>query len=280
MDALHPLSPSKTIIYSRDEFKQSQMRHDYSELRFFLGDVRDRDRLEQVMAGVDYVIHAAALKQVPTLEYNPTEAIKTNVDGSVNVVQACIRCGVKRAVLVSTDKAVCPVNLYGSTKLAAEKVFMAANSFNATQFACVRYGNVINSRGSVIPVWQGLKALGVREFPVTHFDMTRFWMRLEEAVSLVVYTLLDDMPLIYVPRIPSMKISDVARAVWGECILKHTGIRPGEKMHESLVSEDNEKVVLVERTAESWAYRQFSPKPIHSNTNDWWLTKDDMRKRL
>ncbi len=256
------------------------MRHDYDELRFFLGDVRDRDRLKQCMAGVDLVIHAAALKQVPALEYNPTEAIKTNVDGSMNVVEACMANDVQRCVLVSTDKAVNPVNLYGSTKLAAEKVFIAANSYNKTQFAAVRYGNVIGSRGSVIPYWKSLKEQGNRHFPVTHLSMTRFWLTLDEAVSLVLFALTDDMPLIYVPKVPSMSVVDVARSVWGECVFKQTGIRPGEKMHESLVSEDNEKVVLVEQGVESWCYHQFSPKPYHSNTNDWWLTKDEMRKRL
>ncbi|KKM74066.1 hypothetical protein LCGC14_1404140, partial [marine sediment metagenome] len=184
--------PEKLIIFSRDEYKQKVMaeKFDYYPcLRFFLGDVRDSTRLKEVCRDVDIVIHAAALKQIPTLEYNPTEAIKTNVDGTVNIVEACIYCGVSKAVLISTDKAVNPVNLYGATKLCAEKVFLAANSFNKTKFSVVRYGNVLNSRGSVIEHFLKLKKAGIKEFPITDERMTRFWLTLEEASELVINSL-------------------------------------------------------------------------------------------
>jgi len=180
--------PKKLIIFSRDEYKQHKMndKYDYGCLRYFLGDVRDLARLKSVCGKVDYLIHAAALKQIPAIEYNPTEAIRTNVDGTTNVIEACIACNVKKAVLISTDKAVEPVNLYGATKLCAEKMFLAANSFNKTKFKVVRYGNVINSRGSVIERFLKLKEQGIKEFPITDKRMTRFWITLEDAADLVI----------------------------------------------------------------------------------------------
>ena len=260
--------PEKLIIFSRDEYKQKLMaeKFDYYPcLRFFLGDVRDAKRLKEVCRDVDIVIHAAALKQIPTLEYCPTEAIKTNVNGTVNVVDACIACGVNKAVLISTDKAVNPVNLYGATKLCAEKIFLAANSFNKTKFSVIRYGNVLNSRGSVVEHFLKLKEQGIKEFPITDERMTRFWITLEEASSLVLSALNGqrfdngvsiDIPNVYISSIPSMRIVDVARAIEPECTFKITGIRPGEKLHESL----------------SPAYS--------SDKNGWWLTPEELRRKL
>jgi len=247
--------PKKVIVFSRDEFKQSEMAKDFCQeydggvriqdgrIRYMLGDVRDLSRLRRVFAGVDIVIHAAALKQVPALEYNPTEAILTNVTGATNIVEAAIDCGVEKVIALSTDKAVNPVNLYGATKLCAEKIFTAANAYNKTQFSCVRYGNVIGSRGSVIPLFLKLKEQGVTNFPITDFDMTRFWLTLDQAVQLVLdaYVHMGGGE-IYVPLIPSMKMTDVAEAICPGCTMEQVGIRPGEKMHEILVSEDNANV--------------------------------------
>lgn len=247
-------NPKRVIVYSRDEFKQSEMQKKfsgkkYNNLRFFIGDVRDCERLKSALAGVDIVIHAAALKQVPALEYNPEEAVKTNVDGSMNVIRACVDCNVKKAILVSTDKAVSPVNLYGATKLCAEKLFIAANAYNKTQFSCVRYGNVIGSRGSVIPLFQTIKA-GVVEggtpvFPITSKEMTRFWITIEDAVELVITAINYTKAGIFVPLIKSMSMLDVAKAVDENCEVEVIGVRRGEKIHESLVSEDNEHIYLV-----------------------------------
>jgi len=250
--------PKKLIIFSRDEYKQKVMaeKYDYPCLRFFLGDVRDLKRLNEVCRGIDILIHAAALKQIPKLEYNPTEAIKTNVDGTVNVVEACIACVVEKAVLISTDKAVNPVNLYGATKLCAEKVFLAANSFNKTKFSVVRYGNVINSRGSVIEHFLKLKERGIKEFPITHPDMTRFWITLEDAAAFVLKSLIMSNGEVAIPQIPSMRIVDIAKAIEPSCNFVVTGIRPGEKLHESL--------------SENYT----------SNGNDEWLTPEELRRKI
>jgi len=237
--------PKKLIVFSRDEFKQWEMAKDLPEPRYFLGNVRDAERLNQALAGVDYVIHAAALKQVPALEYNPEEAIKTNVQGSMNVISACIANEVKKCVFISTDKAVNPINLYGATKLCAEKLFIAANAYNRTRFVCVRYGNVIGSRGSVIPLFQKLRATGIKKVPITSPDMTRFWLTLDEAVNLVMLGLEVAGGWILVPRAPAMKITDIARALIPDCEFDIIGVRPGEKIHESLVSNDLEKVSMV-----------------------------------
>jgi UDP-N-acetylglucosamine 4,6-dehydratase len=251
-------TPKKVIIFSRDEFKQHQMQkqYDFGCLRYFLGDVRDLRRLKQVCKGVDVVIHAAALKQIDTLEYNPVEAIKTNVDGTTNVIEACVADEVKKAVLISTDKAVNPVNLYGATKLCAEKIWLAANSFNKTYFSFVRYGNVINSRGSVIETFLKLKAQGIKEFPITDKNMTRFWITLDEAVDLVFQAIEGYNGEMYIPKIPSMKITDVARAIEPDCTFREIGIRKGEKMHESLMDG------------------------YSSDTNEIWMTLEELRGKL
>ncbi len=237
----------KLIVYSRDEFKQSQMNHEDPRMRFFLGDVRDLQRLRRAMCDVDYVIHAAALKQVPALEYNPTEAVKTNVNGAINVVEAAIDCKVDKVISISTDKAVNPVNLYGATKLCAEKIFTAANDYAAhkTKFASVRYGNVIGSRGSVIPFFQKLREQN-KKFPITDYRMTRFLITLGQAVELVLYALENaGGGEIYVPRIPSATILDIAKAVWEDAEFEEKTIRAGEKLYECLISEDEVNISMV-----------------------------------
>ena len=242
---LKKYKPRKVIIYSRDEYKQHMMQRSFvgyeGILRFFLGDIRDRSRLHKAFDGVDFVVHAAALKQVPALEYNPTEAVKTNVIGADNIVDAAIEKGVQKVINLSTDKAVNPINLYGATKLVAEKIFVAANSFagGKVKFSGVRYGNVIGSRGSVIPIFLGLKAAGIKEFPITDPQMTRFWISLDQSVELVIRALLEaEGGEIFIPKIPSMTIKNLAKAIDPECTFSYTGIRPGEKLHESLISED------------------------------------------
>lgn len=237
--------PKKVIIFSRDELKQHEMRQLFPEaahpaLRFFLGDVRDRDRLERAFHGVDIVVHAAALKQVPACEYNPFEAIQTNIMGAKNIIDAAINQGVQRVVALSTDKAVNPVNLYGATKLCAEKLFVQGNTYaggGATRFCCVRYGNVVGSRGSVVPLFIQQRKTG--RITVTDPRMTRFWITLEQGVRLVL-TAGQRMRggEIFVPKIPSMNIMDLAQALAAGCQVETIGIRPGEKLHEVLISED------------------------------------------
>lgn len=270
--------PAKIIVFSRDEFKQSQMKaeFDYDNIRFFIGDVRDRDRLRRAFSHVDYVVHAAALKQVPALEYCPTEAIQTNVGGAVNVIEAALDTGVKKVINLSTDKAVNPVNLYGASKLCAEKLFTAANNYARTKFCSVRYGNVIGSRGSVIPLFLKLKERGVTEFPITDKAMTRFWLTLDEAVDLVLFALGASMGgEIFVPCIPSMALVDVARAIEPNCTIREIGMRPGEKMHEVLISEDNNNIHLVDGDAIKKPDGQY-----RSNTNDYWMTAESLRAKL
>ncbi len=262
--------PKKVIVYSRDEFKQSEMARDFAgrdDLRFFLGDVRDAGRLTRVCRNVDYVIHAAALKQVPALEYNPTEAIRTNVEGTRNVVEACMDAGVEKAVLISTDKAVNPVNLYGATKLVAEKTFLAANAFNRTRFNVVRYGNVIGSRGSFIELLYKLRNDGVTEVPVTDTAMTRFWLSLDEAATLVFVALEYANPVVFVPKIPTMLVTDVARAIIPDCTFKEIGIRPGEKVHETLISaDDNKNCIVVCRSENGTGIFLAHINELHSHT--------------
>jgi UDP-N-acetylglucosamine 4,6-dehydratase (inverting) len=236
--------PRRLIVYSRDEMKQWEMAKKFSgdeRLRFFIGDVRDRERLYRALDGVDYVVHAAATKIVPTAEYNPFECIKTNINGAMNLIDACIDKKVKRVVALSTDKASSPVNLYGATKLASDKLFVASNAYaggHETRFAVVRYGNVMGSRGSVIPFFISLKDKGV--LPITDGRMTRFMISMEQGVELVWHAL-EDMEggEIYVKKIPSMKITDLAHAVAPEARLKFVGIRPGEKLHEQMISEED-----------------------------------------
>ncbi len=243
---LERYKPEKLIIFSRDEFKQYEMSKTFSEakypaIRYFLGDVRDKERLYRAFEGVDYVIHAAALKQVPALEYNPVEAVKTNVNGADNIVEAAIDAGVKKVIALSTDKAVNPANLYGATKLVAEKIFTAANAYGGgrVRFGIVRYGNVVGSRGSVIPLFAEMKKQGVKEYPVTDDRMTRFWITLEQGVELVLTAIRETVGgEVFIPKIPSMKVSDLVTALDPKAKIRIIGIRPGEKLHESLISED------------------------------------------
>jgi len=241
---LERYKPKKIIIFSRDEMKQWDMARKYSgddRVRFFIGDVRDKERLYRALDGVDYVVHAAATKIVPTAEYNPFECVKTNIVGAMNLIDACIDKGVKRVVALSTDKASSPVNLYGATKLASDKLFVAGNSYSgshATRFAVVRYGNVMGSRGSVIPFFLSIKHKGV--LPITDERMTRFMITLEQGVELVWHAF-EDMEggEIYVKKIPSMKVVDLARAIAPEAKLEIIGIRPGEKLHEQMISAED-----------------------------------------
>jgi len=242
---LEKYSPKKIIIYSRDEMKQWEMAKKFSgddRIRFFIGDVRDRERLYRALDGVDYVVHAAAIKIVPTAEYNPFECIKTNINGAMNLIDACIDKGIKRVVALSTDKASSPINLYGATKLVSDKLFVAGNSYvggHNTRFGVVRYGNVMGSRGSVIPFFKSIKEAGV--LPITDERMTRFMITLEQGVELVWHAF-EDMQggEIYVKKIPSMKVVDVAKSVAPEAKHEILGIRPGEKLHEQMIgSEDS-----------------------------------------
>jgi UDP-N-acetylglucosamine 4,6-dehydratase/5-epimerase len=244
--AFRDASPREIVVFSRDEFKQSEMAKrfppDSYPIRYFLGDIRDKERLMRAFIGIDCVVHAAALKQVPALEYNPFEAVKTNIMGAQNVVEAALERSVKKVIAISTDKAVNPINLYGATKLAMEKIFVAANAmvrYRDIHFAVVRYGNVLGSRGSVIPLFLELVEAGCKEFPVTDKKMTRFWITLDQGVQLVNLALADaEGGEIYVPKIPSMKILDLLEAFPGGIPYREVGIRPGEKIHETLVGED------------------------------------------
>ena len=247
---LRDYEPRRVIVYSRDEWKQSEMsskpEFQDSALRFFLGDVRDRQRLLRAMRGVDYVVHAAALKQVPAAEYNPHEFIKTNIDGAMNVVEAALTCGVEKVVALSTDKAVNPVNLYGATKLCSDKVFVAANSYagdSGTIFSVVRYGNVIGSRGSVIPLFVKQRETG--KLTVTDAAMTRFLLTLDEGVSFVQQSLVRMVGgELFVPKIPSCSLEDLIAVLAPDCEWDEIGLRPGEKMHEILIPEDEAHNVL------------------------------------
>lgn len=241
---LDKYKPKKIIIYSRDEMKQWEMAKKFqgdSRVRFFIGDVRDRERLYRALDGVDYVVHAAATKIVPTAEYNPFECVKTNINGAMNLIDACIDKGVKRVVALSTDKASSPVNLYGATKLASDKLFVAGNSYaggHNTRFAVVRYGNVMGSRGSVIPFFLSIMDKGI--LPITDERMTRFMISLEQGVELVWHAF-DDMEggEIYVKKIPSMKVTELARTIAPDARLDFVGIRPGEKLHEQMIGEED-----------------------------------------
>ncbi len=246
---LRDYSPQKIIIFSRDELKQHEMRVDgfnHSSLRYFIGDVRDTDRLRRAMNGVDIVVHAAALKQVPACEYNPIEAVLTNVMGAKNIIDAALDTKVQNVLALSTDKAVGPVNLYGATKLVAEKLFVQANAysgFGPTKFSCVRYGNVVGSRGSVVPLFRSQRASGL--VTVTDSRMTRFWITLEQGARFVIRCI-EQMHggEVFVPKIPSTTIMDVVAAIASDCEVKEIGIRPGEKLHEVLVSEDEARQAL------------------------------------
>ena len=298
---LNKYRPRRLIVLSRDELKQHEMRQQFpdrsdSPMRYFIGDVRDKDRLYRAFREVDIVVHAAALKQVPTAEYNPLEVIKTNIEGASNVIDAAIDRGVKRVIALSSDKAVNPVNLYGATKLCADKLFLAAGVYagsTETRFSVVRYGNVIGSRGSVIPFFLKNRPTGV--LPVTDARMTRFWLTLDQAVELVIQGIeLMQGGEIFVPKIPSMRVADVASALAPECRQEIVGIRPGEKLHEVLLTEDEAR-----RTLEFDDFFVVQPGPLFkgwtnghlkdsklvpegfvysSETNDWWLTAEELRQ--
>jgi UDP-N-acetylglucosamine 4,6-dehydratase len=292
---LNEYQPQKLIVFSRDELKQHEMRAaglDHSSLRYFLGDVRDPQRLERALAGVTVVVHAAALKQVPACEYNPFEAIQTNVMGGKNVIDAAINRGVKRLVALSTDKAVNPINLYGATKLCAEKMFVQANAYAGaqdTRFSCVRYGNVVGSRGSVIPIFLEQRKRG--RITITDPRMTRFWITLDQGVRFVIRCI-EQMQggEIFVPKIPSMKLLDMAQAVGPDCQIDCVGIRPGEKLHEVLLSEDEARNAVetddmfVIQPSHSWWKKENwkSAAPLMeefryaSDNNSEWLTAEDL----
>ncbi len=289
----------RIAIYSRDELKQHNLRNEIGEderLRWFIGDIRDLERLKRALHGVDYVIHAAALKQVDTGEYNPMEFIKTNVLGSQNVIDASIEAGIKKVVALSTDKASSPINLYGATKLTADKLFVAANNYShsyGTTFSVVRYGNVMGSRGSVIPFWKSLADAG-QPLPITDLRMTRFWISIEQAVQFVMDSLeIMNGGELYVPRIPSMRIVDLASAVAPAAKLEEVGMRPGEKLHEEMISADDsrrtflvgDRYVVTPVVAE-WGYEAPQGTPMaegvayQSQTNDLWMSKEDIRNFL
>lgn len=300
---LERYNPKKIIIYSRDEYKQFVMQNEFreykSKLRFFIGDVRDKERLKRALENVDYVIHAAALKQVPACEYNPAEAIKTNIHGAQNVIDAALDTGVKKVVALSTDKAVNPVNLYGGTKLVSDKLFIAANAYAGDKdisFSIVRYGNVAGSRGSVIPFFRNIIQNGGTELPITDFKMTRFWISLQQGVELVIKALEEAKGgETFISKIPSFKITDLAEAMLPGCGMKEVGIREGEKLHEIMVTVEDapytfeydkhyiiypqmvwsEKKVVIpsgKKVSEGFSYS--------SGNNTVWLSVDEIRERL
>jgi UDP-N-acetylglucosamine 4,6-dehydratase len=247
---LERFDPRRVVIYSRDELKQFEMAQVYNDprMRYFIGDVRDPNRLRQAMEGIDIVIHAAALKQVPAAEYNPMECIKTNIHGAENVIQAALVNGVHKVIALSTDKAANPINLYGATKLASDKLFVAANNMvgtRPTRFAVVRYGNVVGSRGSVVPFFKQLLAKGATELPITHPEMTRFWITLQQGVDFVLKNF-NRMRggEIFVPKIPSMRVMDLAESLAPRIAKKIIGIRPGEKLHEVMCPADDSHLTL------------------------------------
>lgn len=292
--------PKKLIIFSRDEWKQSEMARRFSDsrLRFFIGDVRDKDRLERAFDGVQIVVHAAALKQIPTAEYNPLEVIKTNILGAAHVIDAAIDRGVERVVALSTDKAANPINLYGASKLCADKLFIAANVYSGphqTRFSVVRYGNVVGSRGSVIPLFLKIRKSGT--LPITDKRMTRFWITLEQGVDLVIQGL-DKMHggEIFVPKVPSMNIMDLAEAIAPNCQHEVIGIRPGEKLHEVMVPADDARRTLelpdfyvvqpdspqYRETTTQWHGAKPVPEGFSyaSDSNTHWLTKEELKRLI
>lgn len=292
-------NPQKVIVFSRDELKQWEMAQQFGnhpKLRFFIGDVRDRDRLYRAFYDVDIVVHAAALKQIPTAEYNPFEAIKTNVLGAQNVIEACIDRGVRRVIALSTDKAANPVNLYGATKLCSDKLFVAGNSYagkRETRFAVVRYGNVVGSRGSVIPLFKRQRETG--RVTITDPRMTRFWITLEQGANFVLSNLARMQGgEIFVPKLPSMRVTDLAAAIAPGCRQEITGIRPGEKIHEVMITEDDARHTLeydnyfVIKPEFPWWTRSNGNggKPLpegfvySSGTNDWWLTAEELGRMV
>jgi UDP-N-acetylglucosamine 4,6-dehydratase len=305
---LEDCEPQKIIIYSRDEFKQDLMKKNFiakygvektKKLRFFIGDVRDKERLYRAFNGVDYVIHAAAMKQVPACEYNPFEAIKTNINGAENIVEAAIDRKVKKVVALSTDKAVNPINLYGGTKLVSDKLFISANAYSGeegTIFSVVRYGNVAGSRGSVIPFFKQLLSQGETELPVTDIHMTRFWMVLDDAVDLVLKALEESKGgETFVFKNPSFLITELAKALNPNGTIKEVGIREGEKIHEVMITKDDANFTydygdyyVIYPNFEWWSTDKIKsggkliPEnwDYNSETNDWWLDANELRERI
>lgn len=300
---LENYNPKKIIIYSRDEFKQFIMQNEFKEykskLRFFIGDVRDKERLMRAFEGVDYVIHAAAMKQVPACEYNPSEAIRTNIEGAQNIIDAALARNVQKVVALSTDKAVNPVNLYGGTKLVSDKLFIAANAYAGSKDVCfsvVRYGNVAGSRGSVIPFFHNIIKNGGKELPITDYRMTRFWISLQQGVELVIKALEEAKGgETFISKIPSFKITDLAQAMLPGCEMPEVGIREGEKLHEIMVTvedsmntyeydkhfiiypqmvwdEKKRAVPTGKRVADGFSYS--------SDNNTEWLTVDEIKELI
>jgi UDP-N-acetylglucosamine 4,6-dehydratase (inverting) len=296
-------NPSRIVIYSRDEYKQFIMANKFKQhadkLRFFIGDVRDKERLTRAFKGVDYVVHAAALKQVPACEYNPIEAIRTNIDGAANIVNAALDSDVTRVVALSTDKAVNPINLYGGTKLVSDKLFIAANAYSGqsnTRFAVVRYGNVAGSRGSVIPFFKSLLDTGADTLPITDFRMTRFWISLDEGIQLVIKALEESQGgETFISKIPSFKVIDLAEAMSDDIQLKETGIREGEKLHEIMVTREDslktyeyEKHYIIYPHYTWWNEDRVIPGgqkvpegfEYSSGNNDQWLSVENLKGLL
>lgn len=286
----------KVIVFSRDELKQYEMKQDFTDkrMRFFIGDVRDKDRLYRAFDGVDYVVHAAAMKHVEASEYNPLEAIKTNINGAQNVIEAAIDCGVQKVIALSTDKACSPINLYGATKLASDKLFIAANSYAGDKdisFSVVRYGNVVGSRGSVVPFFQKVKETGT--IPITDERMTRFWITLDQGVQFVIdsFQRMHGGEL-FVPKIPSMRVTDLAKAIAPGCNIEIVGIRPGEKLHEAMITEDDARRTIdqgdhyVIQPEFPWWKEEYSNggKSLEdgfsyvSDTNEEWLSVEELRE--
>ena len=299
---LESFKPAKLIVFSRDEMKQYEMAQRFDGgrfpcMRYFIGDVRDVDRLEMAMRGVNIVVHAAALKHVPAAEYNPFECVHTNILGAENVVKAAIRCGVEKVVALSTDKAASPINLYGASKLASDKIFVAANHLSAGKpsFSVVRYGNVIGSRGSLVPLFRKLVREDANSLPLTDERMTRFWITLPQGVNFVLSSLgMMRGGEIFVPKIPSMRIADIARVMAPNLPVKIVGIRPGEKLHETMITEDDARMTraladryVIEPALSFWStdhYSDGAPMPegfsYASNTNTEWLDEAGLKKFL
>jgi len=300
-------TPKRVIVYSRDELKQYEMADEFnaSAMRYFIGDVRDADRLNKAMDGVDFVVHAAALKHVPIAEYNPMECIKTNINGAQNVIDSALANGIDKVIALSTDKAANPINLYGATKLASDKLFVAANNIKGskkTSFSVVRYGNVVGSRGSVVPFFKKLIREGAGELPITDVRMTRFWITLEEGVEFVLKSFARMQGgEIFVPKIPSMKMTDLALALAPQLPMKIVGIRPGEKLHEMMCPADDshrtiefENHFVIEPTIKfTDSDTNYLKNPLgeegkkveegfeySSDKNDWWLGRDEMLKLI
>jgi UDP-N-acetylglucosamine 4,6-dehydratase len=295
----------KIVVFSRDEYKQfimanmPEFKKYKDKLRFFIGDVRDKERLYRAFESIDIVVHAAALKQVPACEYNPFEAVKTNIIGGENVIDAAIDKGVKKVVALSTDKACAPINLYGATKLCSDKLFIAGNAYSGpggTKFSVVRYGNVAGSRGSVIPFFKELLQSGAKELPITDYKMTRFWLKLEQAVEMVIHALHNMQGgELYVKKIPSMKMSDLAKAIAPQLKTVEVGIRPGEKIHEQMITKEDARntvefedyyVILPELQRQDITPHYKDAKRVaedfeyHSGNNDKWLSVDEMKKLI